>query len=161
MVHFLYLTVPGRCLQARFTHLPVTGRSNAQDFKGLQETMAAMICHKAFYSERCEAYIGFNKPKRHEQVYIAGISLSHSLLSASARRAAMSFVLWSTSSRLQDTVAAVICHEAIYSEYCVQYLNTAVSEHDCFCSQLPLLAQAIYELSLALAASAKCSEAPA
>ena len=30
-----------------------------------------MLCHKAFYSERCEEYTGFNKPKPHEQVYIA------------------------------------------------------------------------------------------
>ena len=30
-----------------------------------------MICHKTFYSERCAAYTGFNKPQRHEQVYIA------------------------------------------------------------------------------------------
>ena len=33
----------------------------------------------------------------------------------------MSFVLLSTSSRLQDTAAAGICHEAFYSEHCPAY----------------------------------------
>ena len=73
----------------------------------------------------------------------------------------MSFMLWSTSSRLQDTMAAVICHEAVYSEYCVQYLNTAVLEHDRFCFELPFLAHAIYEQPTKLAASDHCSGAPA